>query len=68
VEEDLAMGEREHAPDSGSGENQGDEPEAPDEAHEAALMREIMRRQEQHREGGVEPGLDEIDEERSPEP
>jgi len=67
VEEDLAMGEREHAPDSSSGENLSHDPEALDEAREAALMREIMRRQERHREGGVEPGLDEADEEPSSE-
>jgi hypothetical protein len=29
-----------------------------DEASEAALMREVLRAQEQHREGGVEPELD----------
>ena len=61
------MGEREHAPDSGSGENPEHGPEAPDEAREAALMREIMRRQERHREGGVEPELDEMDEKPRPE-
>jgi hypothetical protein len=32
-----------------------------DDAHEAALMREVLREQEQHREGGVEPGLEEPD-------
>jgi hypothetical protein len=26
-----------------------------------SLMREVLREQEQHREGGVEPGLDEPD-------
>jgi hypothetical protein len=59
------MSEREHAPDSGPGKDSG--PEVLDEAHEAALMREVMRRQERHREGGVEPGLDEMDEEPGPE-
>ena len=29
-----------------------------DDAREAALMREIIRKQERHREGGVEPELD----------
>lgn len=67
MEEDLAMGEREPAPDSGSSENLDHGPEVLDEAREAALMREIMRRQERHREGGVEPGLDEVDEEPGPE-
>jgi hypothetical protein len=37
------------------------EPESPDEAREAALMREVLREQEQHREGGVEPDLDPAD-------
>ena len=32
-----------------------------DDAREAALMREIIRRQERHREGGVEPELDDVD-------
>jgi hypothetical protein len=59
LEEDLAMGERDQAPDSGSGEKPGHDPEVLDEAREAAMMREILRRQERHREGGVEPELDE---------
>lgn len=67
LEEDLAMGEREKAPDSSSGEKHGPDPEGPDEAREAAMMREILRRQERHREGGVEPELDEMDEEPRPE-
>ena len=32
-----------------------------DDAREAALMREIIRKQERHREGGVEPELDDAD-------
>ena len=32
-----------------------------DDAREAALMREIIRAQERHREGGVEPELDDVD-------
>ena len=32
-----------------------------DDAGEAALMREIIRKQERHREGGVEPELDDAD-------
>jgi hypothetical protein len=67
LEEDLVMGEREQAPGSGSGEKSGHGPEEMDEAHEAAMMREIMRRQEQHREGGIDPELDETDEEPGPE-
>ena len=32
-----------------------------DDAREAALMREIIRKQERHREGGVEPELNDVD-------
>jgi hypothetical protein len=32
-----------------------------DDAREAALMREIIRRQERHREGGIEPELDDVE-------
>ena len=39
----------------------GDEPGVPDEDREAAMMRDVMRRQEQHREGGVDPELDDAD-------
>jgi hypothetical protein len=61
LEEDLAMGEREHAPGS-SGGNPDPDPDMQDEAREAALMREVLRKQERHREGGVEPELDELNE------
>lgn len=37
-----------------------------DEAREVALMREIIRRQERHREGGVEPEVAEADGESEP--
>jgi hypothetical protein len=60
------MSEPEQAPGN-SGENPGHRPEALDEARDAALMREILRRQEQHREGGVEPELDEMGEDPRPE-
>jgi hypothetical protein len=61
LEEDLAMGEQEHAPGSSGGKP---DPNAgiQDEAREDALMREVLRKQEQHREGGVEPELDEPNE------
>jgi hypothetical protein len=65
LEEDLVMGEREQG--SGSGEKSGHDPEEMDEAREAAMMREIMRRQEEHREGGIDPELDETDEAPRPE-
>jgi hypothetical protein len=61
------MGEREQTPGSDPGENLGHGPEGEDDAREAAAMREILRRQEEHREGGVEPGLDEVDDEPAPE-
>jgi len=32
-----------------------------DDAREAALMREVLREQEQHREGGIEAGLEDPD-------
>jgi hypothetical protein len=66
-EEDLPMSEQEQASGSGSGEEPGHGPEVLDDASEAAMMREILRRQERHREGGVEPELDETDEEPEPE-
>jgi hypothetical protein len=67
LKEDLAMSEREPAPGSSGGEpSHGSD--GLDDAREAALMREVMRRQERHREGGVEPGLaDEADEDPGPE-
>jgi len=42
----------------GSGDELTDEPEVMDEASETAMMRAVMRAQEQHREGGVDPELD----------
>ena len=59
-EEGLTMSERAPAPGS-SGDERNDEPGTMDDAREAALMREVLREQEQHREGGVEPGLAEPD-------
>jgi hypothetical protein len=35
--------------------NSGGEPDVPDEA---AMMRAVMRAQEEHREGGIDPELD----------
>jgi hypothetical protein len=61
------MGEREPAPDGGSGEKPGHGAEAIDEDREGAMMREIMRQQERHREGGIDPDLDETGEEPGPE-
>ena len=53
VAEVMTMSDRASTP-AGS----GDEPELTDDAREAAMMRNVLREQERHREGGVEPGLD----------
>src|SRR5215472_2902210 len=55
--EDMTMSEQTPAP-GGSGDEPTSEPEVMDEAHEAAMMRAVMRAQEEHREGGVDPDLD----------
>ncbi len=59
------MNDREPAP-GGSGE-QGPEPGELDDAREAALLRDLLRVQERHREGGVEPELDDADADPEPE-
>ena len=59
------MGESEQVPGS-SGEKPRQDPDVADEAHDAALMREVLRTQEEHREGGVEPELDEANEDPRP--
>jgi hypothetical protein len=46
-------------PDS-SGSDVSGKSDTLDDAREAALMREIIRAQERHREGGVEPELDDV--------
>jgi hypothetical protein len=51
------MSEREGARDS-SGNEPSDEATATDEA---ALTREVVRMQERHREGGIDPDVDEDD-------
>jgi hypothetical protein len=66
LKEDLVMNEREPEPGSSGGEPSQDT-DVVDEAREAALMREVMRKQERHREGGIEPWLrDEADEDPGP--
>jgi hypothetical protein len=43
-----------------AGDREGSGPDVPDDDREAAaLMRAVMRAQEMHREGGVDPELDE---------
>jgi hypothetical protein len=49
------MSERAPAPGS-SGDKPNGEPGALDDEREAALMREVLREQEQHRAGGGAPG------------
>ncbi len=44
-----------------SGDERTSEPDALDEAREAAMMRAVMRTQEKHREGGVDPELADAD-------
>jgi hypothetical protein len=66
LEENPAMGEPEQVPGS-SGKKPGQDLDVEDEAREAGLMREVLRTQEQHREGGVEPELDEANEDPRPE-
>jgi hypothetical protein len=66
LKEDLVMSEREPAPGSPGGEPSHDS-DVVDETREVALMRDVMRKQERHREGGVEPWLgDEVDEDPGP--
>ena len=67
MKEDLIMSEQEPAPGSSGGPANHDS-DVVDEDREVAMMREVMREQERHREGGVEPWLrDEADEEPGPE-
>ncbi len=54
------MSDRAPAPNSSGDETSG-ESDVLDEAREAALMRDVLRAQERHREGGVEPELDGVD-------
>jgi hypothetical protein len=44
------------------------EPDELDEAREAELTRAVVRAQERHREGGVEPELADLGLDRNPEP
>jgi hypothetical protein len=54
------MSDQASAPD-GSGGEADSSPEAAAEEREAAMMREVMRMQERHREGGVDPDLEDTD-------
>jgi hypothetical protein len=59
------MSDQASTPDS-SGHERNGKPDTHDDDREAAMMRDVLRVQEQHREGGAEPGLDPAD--REPEP
>jgi len=50
--------------DSGGAANS--RPEAAAEDREAAMMRKVMRMQERHREGGVDPDLEDADADAGP--
>jgi hypothetical protein len=50
----------------GSGDEAGSEPEVTAEDREVAMMRKVMRMQERHREGGIDPGLDDADADTGP--
>lgn len=52
---------------AGSGDESGREPKVSAEDREAAMMRKVMRMQEGHREGGVDPDLDDADADAGPE-
>jgi len=54
------MSERAPAPDGSKGEAR-QESDALDDARDADLMREVIRMQERHREGGIERELDSVD-------
>jgi len=59
------MSDRERAPAS-PGEEPDEEASSSEGAREAALIRKVMRVQEKHREGGIEPDLDVDDQEPEP--
>jgi|HubBroStandDraft_5_1064220.scaffolds.fasta_scaffold144363_3 hypothetical protein len=59
------MSDQASTPGSSDDELSGESGELED-AREAALMREVLRVQEVHREGGVEPGLAAPDEDPEP--
>ena len=59
------MSDQASAPDA-SGDAADSSPEVAAEDHEAALMRQVMRMQERHREGGVDPDLDDADTDAGP--
>jgi hypothetical protein len=61
----MVMSDQSSAPDASGGEA-NNSPEAEAEDREAALMRQVMRMQERHREGGIDPDLDDSGAEAGP--
>ena len=59
------MSDQASAPDATGGEANSS-PEAAAEDREAAQMRQVMRMQERHREGGIDPDLDDADDDAGP--
>ena len=62
--EDLAMSEHRPPPEE-AGDQRGSGPDMPDAA-EFAKMRAVMRASEKHREGGVDPELQDADADPAP--
>ena len=60
------MSDQASAPAGSGGEAEGGS-EATAEDREAAMMRQVMRMQERHREGGVDPDLGDTDADAGPE-
>jgi hypothetical protein len=56
----MAMSDQASAPGASGGEANSS-PETAAEEREADLMRQVMRMQERHREGGIDPDLDDAD-------
>jgi hypothetical protein len=59
------MTDQASAPDSSGGEADS-RPEVAAKDREAAMLRKVMRMQERHREGGVDPDLDDADADAGP--
>ncbi|MBV9206258.1 MAG: hypothetical protein JO037_12875 [Actinobacteria bacterium] len=64
LEEDLAMNDRMPEPENARGQR-GSEPDMSGTA-EFAKMRAVMRASEKHREGGVDPELEDADPDHAP--
>jgi hypothetical protein len=60
------MSDQATAPDGSGGEADSGPDVTAEEQHEAAIMRKVMRMQERHREGGIDPDLDDTDADAGP--